>query len=81
MCDSAVTVPGIRYTGCEIAVILPRDLAVAWAAGDQVGIYATVDLSLRGALDIVVEKDFACLDQSDPDNADTFPNPKADKHC
>jgi hypothetical protein len=77
MCDSAVVSPQIRYTGREIVVILPREQATTWAGSDQVGIYATVDLGLRGTLVLVVEKDFACLDLSDADNLDTFPNPNA----
>lgn len=49
---------------------------MAWAQSDQVGIYVTLDLGLHGNLDLVVEKDFACMDLSDADNLDTFPNPK-----
>jgi hypothetical protein len=41
----------------------------------QVGVYTTVDIPPEGLLDLIVEKDFACLDQSDEDNTDTFPNP------
>jgi hypothetical protein len=76
-CDSTVTSPQIQYTGREIVVVLPRGQATAWAGSDQVGIYSTVDLGLRGTLDLVVEKDFACLDLSDADNIDSFPNPNA----
>jgi hypothetical protein len=77
VCDSAAMSPQIRYTGREMVVILPRDQATAWTGNDQVGIYATIDLGNRGTLDLVLEKDFACLDLSDADNLDTFPNPKA----
>jgi hypothetical protein len=77
VCDSAAMSPEVRYAGCEIAVILPLDQAMRWAGNDQVGIYATLDLGLHGVLDLVVEKDFACMDLSDADNLDAFPNPKA----
>jgi hypothetical protein len=76
-CDSTITSPDVRFTGHEIVVVLPRDQATTWAGNDQVGIYATVDLGLRGTLDLVIEKDFACLDLSDAENLDTFPNPNA----
>jgi len=36
---------------------------------------ATVDVGPRGTLDLIVEKDFACLDGSDADNLETFANP------
>jgi hypothetical protein len=34
-----------------------------------------------GWLKIAVEKDWACLDDSDEDNADTFPNPNQGANC
>ena len=77
VCDSTVTSPQVRYTGREIVVILCRDQAITWASSDQVGIYASVDLGLQGTLDLTVEKDFACMDLSDADNSDTYPNPNA----
>ena len=77
VCDLTTMPPHIRYAEREIVVVLPRDQAMAWANSEQVGIYAAVDLGPRGMLDLVVEKDFACLDLRDADNLDTFPNPKA----
>jgi hypothetical protein len=65
----------LRYQRPEVVVVLPTKEATTWAQGSQVGIYATVDLGPRGTLDLIVEKDFACVDGSDADNLDTFPNP------
>jgi len=62
----------------RLAVLLPASIALAWAETEQVGISAEVNLGAQGTLSILVEKDFACLDGSDADNADTFPNPLAD---
>jgi hypothetical protein len=72
----------VDVMSCEgrVAVLLPADTALTWAETDQVGISADVDLGAPGNLSILVEKDFACLDRSDADNADTFPNPLADTH-
>lgn len=33
------------------------------------------------ALELILEKDFACLDRSDADNHDTFPNPFIGASC
>ena len=55
-------------------IVLPKKEAATWAESNQVGIYASVDLGPHGTLDLIVEKDFACLDLSDADNLDTFPN-------
>jgi hypothetical protein len=71
----------VRYEGTEIAVLLPKDQTSTWAATEQVGIYATVDLGAYGKLDVIVEKDFACLDSSDAENKDTFPNPELGAVC
>jgi hypothetical protein len=47
----------------------------------QIGIYSAVNLGGREMLDVIVEKDFACLDLSDADNHDTFPNPQIGAVC
>jgi hypothetical protein len=67
----------LRYQPPKVVVVLPKSEATAWAQSNLVGIYATVDLGPVGVLDLTVEKDFACLDLSDADNLDTFPNPDA----
>jgi hypothetical protein len=33
------------------------------------------------SLQILIEKDFACIDGTDQENADTFPNPLAGLKC
>ena len=65
----------IRYTPGEILVLVPSTDAENWARGQDVGIYGRFRTG-HGTLDVALEKDFACLDKSDADNADTFPNPK-----
>jgi hypothetical protein len=61
----------------RVAVILPEEPARQWAATEQVGISANVDIGARGTLFVLIEKDFACLDRSHEDNSDSFPNPLA----
>jgi len=71
----------VSSTGNEVAVSLPAATADAWASTDQVGISAEVNLGILGKLSVLVEKDFACLDRRDEDNADTFPNPLVAHLC
>jgi hypothetical protein len=71
----------VSYEGTQISVLLPRDETSTWAGTEQVGIYATVDVGPYGKLDVIVEKDFACLDLSDAENADTFANPELGAVC
>jgi hypothetical protein len=61
-------------------VQVPAEMARNWAETDAVGISGEVDLGVRGVLSVLVEKDFACLDQSAENNEDTFPNPLATTH-
>ena len=65
----------------KLSVIVGSEQLRIWSAEDQVGIYATLDLSSFGSLAISVEKDFACLDGSDENNRDTFVNPLGSRVC
>jgi hypothetical protein len=75
--ESGLNSPTLRYQWPEVVIVLPKKEAATWAESNQVGVYASVDLGPVGTLDLIVEKDFACLDLSDADNLDTFPNPNA----
>ena len=68
--DRATTV---RYKPCEVGVVLTPEQVRLWQRDDQVGIYTHIDLGAGRTLEIIVEKDFACLDGSD--SLDTFDNP------
>jgi len=71
----------MRHSNGKIAVLLPYELAKTWADTEQVGLYATMNMEGNRSLDLIVEKDFACLDLSDADNEDTFPNPLVGTTC
>jgi hypothetical protein len=71
----------LRYRPTEVRVLVPEAEAKAWAGSDQVGIYASIQLGQGQSLEILVEKDFACLDLSDAENEDTFPNPAMGVTC
>jgi len=71
----------LRYRPTEFTILVPQKLVAVWAAGEQVGLYDSVDLGSGETLDLMVEKDFACLDVSDEENVDTFPNPIAGAVC
>ncbi len=71
----------LRFNLPEIAVLIPTHEIRKWRGSGQVGVYASIPLGARSPLQLAVEKDFACLDRSDADNLDTFPNPNADTLC
>jgi Family of unknown function (DUF7009) len=75
-------VPAMRvcYSPQEIAVVVSSQEIRRWAAAQDVGLYGEVPNSC-GGLELAVEKDFACLDKNDAENADTFPNPHLGTIC
>jgi hypothetical protein len=78
--DASRNAVDVESASHRVAVILPDDQVRHWCSTEQVGIAGDVDLGLRGTLSVLVEKDFACLDRSDEENADTFPHPHAEVH-
>jgi hypothetical protein len=71
----------LSYQPSEIVIVLPTEQARAWAEGNIVGIYHSVDLGTRGILELIVEKDFACLEGADAADVDTFPNSNVGATC
>jgi hypothetical protein len=71
----------IRYQPTEATIILSDSAAFPWAQTEQVGIYAVIPIGDHGDLAVTIEKDFACLDLSDAENEDTFPNPQLGAAC
>ena len=66
----------------RISVLLPKAQAEQWAQTNQVGIRAEQSLAGNKTLQILIEKDFACLEKRpSEDDADTYENPLAGKAC
>ena len=70
----------IRYAPPEFTVLVPTAQAQQWADGSAVGIGGKIAVG-DDTLEILVEKDFACVDRKTELNEDTFPNPKAGAVC
>jgi hypothetical protein len=79
--DRLVSIPTVQYTLNKVTILIPSDQANAWSVTDQVGIAEDISLGGLGLLALLIEKDFACLDRSEEDNADTFANPNAGTKC
>lgn len=61
----------------QIEIFLPLKMAENWIYTEEVGLYETQVISDLGELNIIVEKDFVCVDRPfDEDNKDAFPHPK-----
>lgn len=54
----------------KIVLDVPADMAMEWATTDRVGFENS-----NGALYLLIEKDFKCLDIVAEDQSDNYPNP------
>jgi uncharacterized protein DUF7009 len=65
----------------RIEVSMPREIIPEWADTDLVTLYSEQDLSGNSKLEILVEKDFSCLEpghhRNCEDDQDTYPHPSA----
>lgn len=64
------------FDGSALTVLIPRAWAGSWMESDTVGFEGLMPAGDGRTLAILIEKDFACLDE-DRDEADAFPNPHA----
>ena len=71
----AVSTPRAVLTPRAVIVQVPPDTVTRWASSDQIGIEGEQAVDNQASLRIVIEKDFACIDGTDEQNVDTFPNP------
>jgi Family of unknown function (DUF7009) len=62
-----------------LIVQVPTEAVIRWASSDQIGIESEQPVAHQAHLRILIEKDFACIDGTDEENVDTFPNPLARK--
>lgn len=79
--SDAVSTPHVILEAKVIVVLLPVEMVSHWAAGDDVGMEAVFAVKDQGKLQVLIEKDFACLNGTEEQNADTFPNPLAGTKC
>ena len=58
-----------------INILVDENKAKQWAKSEEVGLFGTEPLIL-GSLELLIEKDFACLNPRDGvEDSDSFPNP------
>ena len=74
------TTPQALFEQNKIKVLLPREMGLNWCRSEQVGISHSIELANGDTLQILVEKDFACLvSRPGEDESDHFDNPNT--HC
>lgn len=72
--------PEAFLSAAEVTVRVPETMVLAWASTEQVSISGEQQLVGGQTLQILVEKDFACLaPREGEDESDMYPHPKADE--
>jgi hypothetical protein len=71
----------VRRHASGLNIIVPQERVLLWAREDQIGIYETIGFSDGRTLELVLEKDFACINGSESENVGTFQNPSAAEAC
>jgi hypothetical protein len=81
--EAASAVPSLEVvvTARSIIVRVPIRDAARWASTDEVNIEYRQFVGGPATLRILIEKDFAGLDVTEEQNADSFPNPLASREC
>ena len=75
----AIVNPAAFFSENTISVRLPEAAVLAWATSEQVSMPGEQVLDDGAKLNILVEKDFACLaPREGEDESDMFPHPDAD---
>ena len=65
------------FQGNMIRVFVPEEIVNQWTTTDIVGYDDNMDIGNDCHLKLLIEKDFACLENSTEDQKDNFPNPNA----
>jgi len=67
------------FSNNRITLFVPLSFVSGWEKNDVVGCDAEMQLSATDSLYLLLEKDFACLDETNEDQRDMYENPN--KSC
>lgn len=65
-----------RFDGDTITLQMPQAWLAGWEVSNQVGFSSTQLLSNGNSLQLLLEKDFKCLDATTEDQSDNYENPQ-----
>ncbi|MBV6441401.1 MAG: hypothetical protein DYG98_03210 [Haliscomenobacteraceae bacterium CHB4] len=65
------------FDGQKITLYIPSTAAQTWYGEERVGFENEMEVAPGISLHLLLEKDFACLDNAREDQSDNFPNPNA----
>ena len=65
----------VEFVESTVTVYVPLSVRKQWVETELVGINNRMPIGSDKTLFILVEKDFVCIDHTDEDQSDNFPNP------
>lgn len=65
-----------HFSDRELMIMIEPSLVDGWEIDDRVGLENSMKNPDGSTLKIMIEKDFACLDNTTEDQSDNYPNPK-----
>ncbi|MDC6406287.1 MULTISPECIES: DUF7009 family protein [Maribacter] len=77
--DQAIPELHADYVNDTITMYLNKDKSSAWPKNEIVGFSSEIKTSNGNTLSLLLEKDFVCMDNTDEDQSDNYPNPKLSK--
>ncbi|PIB22806.1 DUF7009 family protein [Maribacter sp. 4G9] len=77
--DAATPELHADFVNDTITLYLNERKAVSWANNDLVGFSSEIKMAKGTTLSLLLEKDFVCMDNTDEDQSDNYPNPKLSK--
>lgn len=66
-----------NFEGNRITLFFPEAEQKVWNENNIVGYNHNLELPDGGTLSLLIEKDFACLDNTEEDQSDNYENPNA----
>ena len=80
--STEVSVVSASFADRRLAIRVPSDMIHQWSTSDQVGIRALQRTGNEDGLQILIEKDFECVDAPPGESQeDAFPNPQLEAAC
>lgn len=76
--DRAAEGLSATFNKATITITLPEAWGLRWPSSDEVGFQAAQILEDGTQLELLVEKDFVCLDRDPATQQDQYPHPKSD---
>ncbi len=65
-----------EFKASTIILKVPKKMVADWDTNDKVGFQNSLSLKNGDTLELLLEKDFTCLENRAEDESDNYPNPK-----